>query len=89
MLISMTYDLQMPGATQSIESLMLRLLSNDMYEIPLSSENPDLDDKICYGELREVNPLVGGRLVELVFRIDDEFGPWFVDEDPLVIMEMV
>lgn len=81
--ITMIYDLQQPGATQSVESLMLRLFMDEPMELPLG------DDHICYGYLHEVNPLPGGRLVELIFEIDDVFESEFMDQnEPLFIVEM-
>jgi len=74
MLVTMVYDIENPRSTHNVMSLLLQL--DHIVDTSLPDGTP------VPGMLREVNPLEGGRLVELTVEIDDRYETlYYVDHD--------
>ena len=74
MLVTTFYDLENPRSTQNVMSLLLHL--DHIVETNLPN------GKVVYGILREVNPLEGGRLVDLKIEIHDRYkAMYYVGHD--------
>lgn len=74
MMVSMMYDTGNPQSTHNVSSLLLQL--DHIVDTFLPNGKP------VSGMLREVNPLEGGRLVELIVEIDDRYETlYYVDHD--------